>query len=499
MQKKEIFVFILVLLACNLICMKAEAAEFREIIDENKSININEDILDNSDEKEINNDFAIDNSADVIIEEAVKKHNEDNVDESTKEKNEDLENNSVDNVVIEDIPQIERTTGPTMLYASQIGYLPQTGQYSLYPLDLKGGDYLQARLTPPNDYEIDYDLRLYDSSFNLLTYSDYITTMREDSRTVEESIGYIADRDMGVYILVISEFGGSLDKSFCLDIAVTTNLKDGMESDEVASGAAELKFDNYATASISRNLNSPLDNDWYTFIVEDTPAFDRMRLYLDNSSSNNAKVEIYKNVSQNSRHYGLLKVGEGNGGELNLKLGKYYLRVISTNSLDSFNIYNIGSYKLSIEPVGRVDLIEITYIDGYNRAFVNYPEGGHARIDEIDPSYVTVTGVTYYIDQYGVKKVAPNAKVNGLVTNNAWMSIDRQDMAYTNGHAASNNTGLFRATIPLLSGIGASSNIQNVSVHYYDVLDVKISSADDLDVFGMERFYLLKRTSYIPH
>lgn len=396
--------------------------------------------------------------------------------------------------------RVESIGNATMLYGSQSGFLPSAGQYSLFPLDLTTGSYLQARLTPPIDSQIDYDLRLYDSSFNLLSQCDYLTAMREGQKTIEESLGYFANSDLKVYLCVISAQGGSLDKPYVLDMVVTTNASDSNEIDESASQATTLTFNNYARASVTRNLNSPVDNDWYVFNVEDSPAYDKMRLQLNNTSSNGAKIEIFQNLSPNPQYFGLLKLAEGNGGELDLGPGQYYLRVINTNSLESFNINDIGSYTLSIEPVGRVDLIQITYINGYNRTEIAYNQGYHVRIDKTKPSSVTVTGVTYYYDENHVKRVSPNARVHGQVTNTEWLDISRPDMAYTNKDAVSDKTGLFKVSIPLLTPLGGDSyyNPFNNSVHTYDYMIIDVNSIDNSNVQAEDAFYLLTLTSINP-
>ncbi|MBR5637544.1 MAG: hypothetical protein IKW81_11505 [Pseudobutyrivibrio sp.] len=470
MRKKVIFSLVLsFLLVVNFNVLTSKALEYSEVsLDTSDFYLENQSLLELNDDKNLlNENFSI----------------------------ESIEASTIDNV--SDSLQVESVGNATMLYGSQSGVLPQAGQYALYPLTLSAGDYLQARLTPPNNSQIDYDLRLYNSSFNLLTQSDYITAMREGHKTIEESIGYYASSNVEVYLCVISVQGGSLNDPYILDIAITTNAKDQFESDEFAAQATTLIFNNYATVNVTRNLNSPLDTDWYEFTVEDSPAYDKMRLYIDNSSTNGAKIQIYQNYSSNPQYFGLLKIGEGNGGELDLAPGHYYLRVINTNSLDSFNINNIGTYKFSIEPVGRVDLIEITSIGGNGAVLVNpYVEGRRYRITETDNTYVQIVGKTYYLDENGVKQTAPNAQVHGTVTNRSWIDMYREDMAYTNGQAASDNTGLFKAYIPVLSGVGSNVYQGERAFQYYDVMDVEITPVNNTSIKGTEIFYLLKRESF---
>lgn len=70
----------------------------------------------------------------------------------------------------------------TLRYGSLSGYLSKTGDYALYSLNLSAGDYLQARLSQPNDTEIDYDLVLYDSSLTVIKVSDYGTYIYMENR-----------------------------------------------------------------------------------------------------------------------------------------------------------------------------------------------------------------------------------------------------------------------------------------------------------------------------
>ncbi len=199
---------------------------------------------------------------------------------------------------------------------------------------------------------------------------------------------------------------------------------------------------------------------------------------------------------ENTQYCGLINMAEGTGGDLPLTPGVYYLRVISTSSLSNFNISNIGTYKLSIEPVGKIDEVEITDIKGYNRTYIEnaYPQGNHVRIDEARPTYMGVEGCAYYIDNNGVRHPSPNARVTGIVINNEWLNMYRDDMAYTNGNSVANNSGFFKMTIPVLSGVGANSYVINGRVHRYDVMTVVVYSGYSMDVKDSEDFYLLKNS-----
>ena len=93
----------------------------------------------------------------------------------------------------------EVTQSSELYYGSVSGYLSQTNDYVLYPISISAGNYLQARLTLPNDAQIDYDLLLFDSSLSLIKSSDYVTCTSEE-RTLDESVGYLATNNEKIYI-----------------------------------------------------------------------------------------------------------------------------------------------------------------------------------------------------------------------------------------------------------------------------------------------------------
>lgn len=54
-------------------------------------------------------------------------------------------------------------------------YLTEEGDYHLYGVDLSSGDYLQAQLDTPASADVDYDLYILDSDFEVLERSEYFT------------------------------------------------------------------------------------------------------------------------------------------------------------------------------------------------------------------------------------------------------------------------------------------------------------------------------------
>ncbi len=379
------------------------------------------------------------------------------------------------------------------LYTTVSGTLGKPGDYSLLPLELTKGDYLQAKMVPPNEASVDYDLRLYDENFNLLAVSDYATVMLSGDTTIDESIGYVLQADMQVYVCVISTGNGSTSAPFSLDIAVTRNSKDMYEVDETAVKAATIEFVNYSGGSITRNINSPIDSDWYVFNVEDSPAYNKMRIGLTNNSPNGCKLEIYQNVLGNSSYYGMIKIGEGSGGELKLPAGQYYARIVGNSPMNSFDATNIGSYTFSIEPVGRVDEISITYIDGAGREFMSnyFPEGNYYKIAYYDSTYMSVIGQAYYLDEKGERHPSPNAMLHGLTINHSQLELGNNGMAYANGTGYTDNMGNYKIFIPLIKGVGLRKYTSSRLFYFYDFMDIKVNSCDNLDINTVDHFYML--------
>lgn len=466
------------------------------LAEENEAINATtqeESIVDMAQEAEpistnVEDDFEL-NEEKIGAEEII------NVEDSKDEVEEIVEDTSEAEEIIETEEELEEAeiNQSNYLYTTVSGTLGKPGDYSLIPLDLSAGDYLQAKMVPPNEASVDYDLRLYDENFNLLAVSDYATAMLSGDTTIDESIGYILQADMQVYLCAISTGSGSTSAPFSLDIVVTRNSKDEYEVDETALKAAEIKFVNYSGGSITRNINSPIDSDWYVFNVEDSPAYNKMRIGLTNNSPNGCKLEIYQNVLGNSSYYGMIKIGEGSGGELELPAGQYYVRIVGNSSLSGFDASNIGTYTFSIEPVGRVDGISISYIDGSGLEFMRdyFPEGNYFKIAYYDSTYMSVIGQAYYIDENGEKHPSPNALLHGLTINQSHLELGNNGKAYANGTGLTDNKGNYKIYIPVIKGVGLRNYTSSRLYYFYDFMDIKVSSCDNLDIYTTDHFYLL--------
>lgn len=351
-------------------------------------------------------------------------------------------------------------------YGTVSDYLSDTGDYELYSLNLPAGDYLQARLTVPNNTSINYALVLYDSELNVIKMSHYIPYLNE-GKTLEESIGYLPTSDELIYIGVFSLVGGSATEAYTLDFSITTNyseLSDPSEPDENVQEATTLNLGR-AGASVSGILNSAIDNDWYSFTVIGSSDYDKMRLKLtSNSSVNGCELEIYKNLTEDyfTMQFGGSGIGEG---EVELPVGTYYIRVVSTNTFNDFNIGEMPVYNLSVVPVARVDGIKITQYHGSGNVY-----GMAYDLPGAEQNWINIVGIAYYMDSENMTGSA-NVKLKITVINTSWESLERQDMSTTYETAITRDDGFFHMTINLNKGLG----LKEYSGDHYDYMRVEIS------------------------
>ena len=248
--------------------------------------------------------------------------------------------------------------------------------------------------------------------------------------------------------------------------------------------------------TISKEMNSPVDNDWYSFTVEDSPAYDKIRLAISsNSAVNGCKIEIYKNLA--SDYYGMQLVGYGNGGEIELSAGTYYLRIVSTNTLEDFNIQEIPTYTLSVAPVSEVDSVTITQYWAYKGTEkATYDEGTLYRVDESLTNVIYVRGRAYYTDENGIRKPATNVKIDGKIVDQQWENINRPDMSTVYGSAITDDSGFYEIKFTLKQALGGLSCPVTVSTHYYDLMDVIITPANEYNISAKGKFFYLKYCDY---
>lgn len=382
-------------------------------------------------------------------------------------------------------------TESVVYYGTNSGYLSATNDYLLYPANLSAGDYLQVELDLPDVTGLDYDLLLFDASLTLIKSCDYVTYDNGDG-TLEESIGYQATAEETVYVCVYSVGGGSTTKQYNLTYTITTNHNDATEPNENAKEADVLDLAG-AGATVTQKLNSPIDNDWYMFTVVGGPAQEKIRLAVSSvTGTNGYEFELYRNLVTQD-YYGMQFLGRGTGGEVELPAGTYYVRVVSTNTLNNFDATDIGSYSFSVKPVSRVDRIKITEIVSANGVKVEYDNGLLHRMDSANGNVVAVKGTAYYVVD-GVEYPAVNACILGTVYDEQWDLINRPDMAYEYSSAIVDEGGSYRIKFYLNSPLGGLSYNALISTHYYDLMDVTVCPEGNENLTAEAQFYYLKNS-----
>lgn len=365
--------------------------------------------------------------------------------------------------------------------------LAQKNKYHLYKVDLKAGEYLQGRVSSPANEKIDYDLLLLNSSSSITKTSNYATYVHNNS-TIEESLGYIASSNEIVYLCVYCSKCDSTAENYTLDFSITSKHDDG-EVDDFVSEAKQLDLTS-GGANVTRTIDSPVDYDWYSFTVIDSPAYDKIRFNLNsNSTTNGCSLELYQNIG--SGGFAMYKAGSGNQGEVKLPAGTYYLRICSTNTVANFDRNNIPTYTLSVTPATKAASSSIISYEGLNGCKVDYPEGYYYRIDEGNPSYITIKGRAVYTDAEGKEQPSAYATIKCKIKDEQWSDLNRPDMAYNDGTAVTDKDGYYMVTVYLKSACGGLRYNSSVSTHHYDRMLVTMTNSDDVTI-ATGQFYLLK-------
>lgn len=364
-------------------------------------------------------------------------------------------------------------------------YLSETDDYRLYGFNLSAGDYLQVRLSVPNNAGVSYCIPIFDSEFNLLKRSTY-PAYSNDMQSSEQSVGYLCTSDEEILFGAYSLSGGSATVPFILEFSVTTNFSDSNEPNEHALEAVALPYGISGT-TVSGRLNSPVDDDWYSFTVPSGAGYNRTRLNLTSTSSlNGCKIEIYK-INSGMMFYGR------NTSEMELRLpaGTYYVRVSSANAFSDFYPGDIPVYNLSVVPVGRVDGIKLMHYTGndisMNKIFYKQSEEPGYRVKD-DPSNncIAIKGLTYYKIEPKDESVvvAQNVTLIGEV-------INESTGEKTYGIAVSDQEGIFTIKIYFGDAIGQNRGISpDIGTHLYDYMTVNIYPYYDETVGTTEHFYL---------
>lgn len=378
-------------------------------------------------------------------------------------------------------------TGSSLYNWTVSGYLSKSGDYALYTAELPAGSYLQARLSVPNNNTIDYDLVLYDSALSVIKASDYITYLNT-AGAIAESIGYKASNTETIYIGVFSSLGGSDTEAYTLEFSIATNYSEANEPNENAKEAVALALGKEGTkASISGALNSAIDNDWYSFTVLDNLYYNKIRLDMDFvSKTNDYNIEIYKNLSTD--YYAMQLVAYGKGGEINLPVGSYFLRVVCTNTINNFNVGDFPTYKLTVSPVSKVSGIGITeYAGGYQWAKCEYAEGIHYRTYEVlnEPTMIIIRGWAYYMEGPNTY-VSKNIKIDATILDPQWKDI-KPEWYKVECSAVTGDNGHFEMKVYLNPPRGGLQYMGSRYLHLYDLMEVMIKTPDNH--IAMNKFY----------
>ena len=401
---------------------------------------------------------------------------------------------TVDESIAEDILATQADTAVVVGTVSD--YLTAKGDAKLYNINLPAGVYLQAQLTTPANADLDYDLYLLDAEGNILTGSDYYTYINGTAGTLPEALGYITSGDTATYYLyVLASEGGSVSESFTLDYSVSTAC-DSYEIVESVRQALAFTYGAGGAYIESRNLSSPIDNDWYVITVPSSRIYDKLKISATTASTNTCSVEVYQNVA--SEGYQMKRVGSGN--TISVSSGKYYIRVSNAKTMENFDDLDIQNYKLSITPILKATGIVITDLkgsEGLNKV-VNYPGyGAHFRTQ--GSGTLTVYGVLTATDSStGVTYAVGGEQINGLYYSPAWEANNTSANAIRRGTGTTDSSGKFEIDISLPPGIGVYSYYGSTSTHYFDICGVSVSPSDDSSISASETIFHLAYTMYHP-
>nr|WP_302599111.1 hypothetical protein [uncultured Cellulosilyticum sp.] len=382
----------------------------------------------------------------------------------------------------------------TVLAGTISEYLTATGDAKIYNISLPAGIYLQAQLTGPANESLDYDLYLLDAEGNILTGSEYYTNLNGTSGTLPEALGYITSGDTATYYLYVhSSEGGSISEAFTLDYSISTAC-DSWEIDESAKNALAFTFGAAGAYVESRNLSSPIDNDWYVITVPESRIYNKLNITATTESVNECSVEVYQNIS--SSGYQMKRVGSGN--TVSVVTGTYYIRISNVNKMEEYDDMDIQNYKLTITPILTANAITITGLEGsegLNR-YVTYPGyGTYFRTQ--GQSTLKIYGVATVKDPAtGVTYAVAGQQVNGLYYSPAWDNNNTPTNATRIGYAFTDSEGKFEISISLPSAIGNNMYDVGISYHYFDICGVQVSLNENSNVTDSEPIFHLAHTIY---
>lgn len=386
----------------------------------------------------------------------------------------------------EDVLSFPMTMSTSTVVAGTVSdYLTATEDALIYNISLPANVYLQAQLTTPANANLDYDLYLLDAEGYILTGSDYYTKINGTNGTLPEALGYITSGDTATYYFyVVSSSGGSITEPFTLDYSISTAC-DNYEIDESVREALSFTFGTDGAYIDSRNLSSPIDNDWYVITIPESRVYNKLNITATTTSANTCSVEVYQNIS--SVGYQMQKVGSGSN--VSVSTGTYYVRVSNAKSMEEYDDLDIQPYTLSITPILTADNITITSLSGTEGVkYVTYP--GYGNYFRTSKGTVTVTGYATATDTTtNTTYYAVNTPVTVMYYNPGWEDNNTPSNAYAYGYGTTDSTGRYTANVSLPNAMGNLMADSGVSYHYFDLCAIYSYLSDDMSVITYEPIY----------
>lgn len=376
-------------------------------------------------------------------------------------------------------------------------YLTAAGDAKLYQLDLQPGIFLQAQLKQPNSEGLDYDLYILDAGGEILSYSEYFTNINGTSGTLPEAASYItAGSEASTYYLYVhSSQGGSVNEAFTLEYSIS-NACDNFEIDDNANQALGFTFGIGGSYINSRNLSSPVDNDWYAITIPSSRTYDKLCLDISTASANTCGVEVYKNIAASGFQMAKQNLS---GNQLSVSTGTYYVRIFNQKTIEEFDENDIQNYMFEITPVLRPDSIVITDLNGTEglNKVVNY--GSYGKHFRTKTGTVTVSGYVAVKDSitgdlYGI----PYTGVNATYYNPYWDANNTPANAYVTNTGITDSEGLFSVDLELPNATAANMFDAGTSYHYFDDCLIKANISDYQNIYDSEVIFHLAYTVWHP-
>lgn len=399
-------------------------------------------------------------------------------------------NIEIDSDIISDFPM---TMSVSSVIAGTVSdYLVQEEDAKIYNINLPAGVYFQAQLNTPANASIDYDMYLLDSEGNILVGSDYYTMINGNNGTLPEAMGYITSGEISTYyIYVFSSVGGSISEPFILDYSISDSC-DNFEIDESAREALPFTFGTDGAYINSRNLSSPVDNDWYVITVPEDRIYSKLRIVANTESSNTCKVEVYQNVITNG--YRMSRIGSGN--TVNVSTGTYYIRVSNALSMEQFDENDIQNYSLEITPVLTATGITIETLSGTEgEKYVTY--SGYGRYFRTGTGNVRVTGYAIATDpSTNQNYYVANTPVTVMYYNPHWEDNNTSSLAYAYAFGTTDSDGRYQINISLPTAMGAIRVDTGVSYHYFDFCALYSYLTENANISTFRPFYHFSYSDY---